>query len=191
MEKICRNCGSAVSAHDRFCVECGAMLEQERNSVIMAEEVEVIIEPPRKYDSPAADFYELRERLVGTKVEYYLPRFADLESQNKFVGWNWAAFIFGICWMMYRKMYVFGLACWLVSAVLSAMGASALSLLFSIAIGAVGNYLYMKDIDNRANKAMDMQPEQRDAFVEKNSGTSWAAVLVLCLLSGVLNSILY
>ncbi len=45
--------------------------------------------------------------VVGTKTEYYIPRFRRVAAgQNG--GWNWAAFFFGAYWLIYRKMYLGG-----------------------------------------------------------------------------------
>ena len=61
--------------------------------------------------------------------------------------------------------------------------AGGLSFLLHIGFGIVGNYLYMKDINNRTDKALDMQPEEREAFIQKNSGTSWIPVIVIAAVS--------
>jgi len=199
MSKICRNCGSWQDDSAKFCEECGNPLAELSAPVIVeaepefveAEQVDVIIEPRRQYDSPAADAREVRERLVGTKTEYYLPRFEQMETLNSYTSWNWAAFLFSTAWMMYRKMYVFGIVVWLASNLVSLLGGGLLSLLLSVGVGVLGNYLYMKDIDNRTEKAMDLQPEQREMFIQKNSGTSWVGVIVLFVLSMVFSGIFY
>ena len=186
MSKYCSGCGAVYSDNVNFCENCGTRLTasaevavNEEPEIVEAEVVDVVIERPRGYDSPAADAREVRERLVGTKQEYYLPRFEKMETLNSFTDWNWAACLFGAAWMMYRKMYVFGLLLWVVANVVTAMEVGLLNLAFWIACGLLGNYLYMKDINNRTDKAMDMQPEERELFIQKNSGTSWAAVIVL------------
>lgn len=45
--------------------------------------------------------------VVGTKTEYYIPRFRRIAAGDN-GGWNWAAFFFGAYWLIYRKMYVGG-----------------------------------------------------------------------------------
>lgn len=187
MSKYCENCGAMVMDDGKFCENCGARLPED----VVVEAVDVVIERPKNYGSPAADAREVRERLVGTKQEYYLPRFEKMETLNSVTGWNWAAFFFSTVWMMYRKMYVFGGAVWLASNLLSAIGLGSLGVVISIAMGVLGNYLYMKDINNRVDKAMDMQPEERELYIQKNSGTGWVGVIVLFALSMVLGTILY
>ena len=182
MAKLCKNCGAWVEDDDRFCEHCGNNLSSVDDPVVIDVEPEVveaeIIMPPKRYDSPAADAREVRERLIGSKTEYYLPRFEKMETLNSITDWNWAAFFFGFWWMLYRKMYVFGAVALVVTELLSMLTIPGLGLLVSLAVGVVGNFLYMKDINNRTDKAMDLQPEEREVYIQKNSGTGWTGVVV-------------
>ena len=97
MSKFCSNCGASQEDAARFCQECGARLA---DLPVEPEVVEVVIEPPRRYEGYGVDAREVRERLVGSKTEYYLPRFEKMEVLNSFASWNWCAFLFGTTWMM-------------------------------------------------------------------------------------------
>ena len=193
MAKLCKNCGAWVEDDDRFCEHCGNNLSSVDDPVVIDVEPEVveaeIIMPPKRYDSPAADAREVRERLIGSKTEYYLPRFEKMETLNSITDWNWAAFFFGCHWMLYRKMYVFGAVALVVTELLSMLTIPGLGLLVSLAVGVVGNYLYMKDINNRTDKAMDLQPEEREVYIQKNSGTGWTGVVVAFVVFLVLGMI--
>ena len=159
MSKICKNCGALQDEGAKFCEECGFKLAQPVELVeteivyepviveAEPERVEVVIEPPHRYDSPAADAREVRERLIGTKTEYYLPKFETMETLNSFTSWNWASFFFGTAWMVYRKMYVFGIVIWLVSMLVGKLGLWPLTLAMWVGYGLLGNFLYMKDIN--------------------------------------------
>ena len=193
MAKLCKNCGAWVEDDDRFCEHCGNNLSSVDDPVVIDVEPEVveaeIIMPPKRYDSPAADAREVRERLIGSKTEYYLPRFEKMETLNSITDWNWAAFFFGFWWMLYRKMYVFGAVALVVTELLSLLTIPGLGLLVSLAVGVVGNFLYMKDINNRTDKAMDLQPEERELYIQKNSGTGWTGVVVAFVVFLVLGMI--
>ena len=193
MAKLCKNCGAWVEDDDRFCEHCGNNLSSVDDPVVIDVEPEVveaeIVMPPKRYDSPAADAREVRERLIGSKTEYYLPRFEKMETLNSFTDWNWAAFFFGFWWMLYRKMYVFGAVALAVTELLSLLTIPGLGLLVSLAVGVVGNFLYMKDINNRTDKAMDLQPEERELYIQKNSGTGWTGVVVAFVVFLVLGMI--
>ena len=83
MAKMCKSCGAWVEDDDRFCQQCGnCLMEQEGPIEIVEAE---IIPPMHRYESPAADAREVRERLIGEKAEYYLPRFEKMETMNSFV----------------------------------------------------------------------------------------------------------
>ena len=193
MAKLCKNCGAWVEDDDRFCEHCGNNLSSVDDPVVIDVEPEVveaeIVMPPKRYDSPAADAREVRERLIGSKTEYYLPRFEKMETLNSITDWNWAAFFFGFWWMLYRKMYVFGAVALVVTELLSMLTIPGLGLLVSLAVGVVGNFLYMKDINNRTDKAMDLQPEERELYIQKNSGTGWTGVVVAFVVFLVLGMI--
>lgn len=195
MAKMCKSCGAWVEDNDKFCEHCGNNLADIVDPVVVDAEPEIveaeIIQPAKRYDSPAADAREVRERLVGSKTEYYLPHFEKMENLNSFTSWNWAAFFFSTYWMMYRKMYAYGAILYAVSCVMNLLGLSGLSLLVSIGVGIVGNFLYMKDINNRTDKAMDMQPEEREVFIQKNSGTGWVGVVVIIAVELVLGMLFY
>ena len=76
-----------------------------------------------------------------------------------------------------------------VTELLSLLTIPGLGLQVSLAVGVVGNFLYMKDINNRTDKAMDMQPEEREVFIQKNSGTGWTGVVVAFVVFLVLGMI--
>ena len=193
MAKLCKNCGAWVDDGDKFCEHCGNNLSAVDDPVVVEAEPEIvdaeIIAPPRRYESPAADAREVRERLVGTKTEYYLPHFEKFETLNSFTSWNWAAFFFGGYWMLYRKMYALGAVLFVVTELLALLDVGGLNLLLSIGVGVVGNYLYMKDINSRTDKAMDMQPEEREVYIQKNSGTGWTGIVVAIVISIILSMI--
>lgn len=190
MSKYCSGCGAVYSDNVNFCENCGtgltvsaAVTVNEEPEIVEAEVVGVV----RDYDSPAADAREVRERLIGENADYYLPRFEKMETLNTMTNWNWCAFLFGCNWMMFRKMYVFAVGFWLIGELLvNVLDMGGLRWILWIASGLLGNYLYMKDINNRTEKAMNMQPDERELYIQKNSGTSWAAVLILLVGSFVL-----
>ena len=49
--------------------------------------------------------------LGGKEQTYYMSKFLNQDGSGKFpkASWNWAAFIFNVLWLMYRKMYFFTL----------------------------------------------------------------------------------
>lgn len=66
--------------------------------------------------------------VVGTRQEYYMPRFRQMCGGRK-AGWNWAAFIFGPLWMFYRKMTAGGIALMILNLLQTVMLALAMTFL--------------------------------------------------------------
>lgn len=101
-----------------------------------------------------------------SRAGYYEKAFRDLEEFNVNT-WNWAAFFFGIVWMLYRKMYLHAViaGCTFTSCifVLDATGMKkcsidAISLLLVIAfqlyLGACGNLLYYDTVKAKIHKGI-------------------------------------
>lgn len=55
--------------------------------------------------------------VVGHNTRYYIPRFLRA-SEGQSCGWNWAAFLLGQWWLIYRKQYGFGIFLFTVQTVL-------------------------------------------------------------------------
>lgn len=213
MSQICKTCGTWYSDDVNFCRQCGTALDggeapkaaepvsqpvsepvsqpvyvrtDAGESVYGDEEADVVIVGARSYESPAADARDVRAQLVGAKADHYLPKFEKMEQTNSFISWNWPAFLIGAAWMLYRKMYVIGAVVLVAANLINAMQNSFLTLLFWLFTGLVGNFLYMKDINRRVEKVLDLQPDQRQAYLDRNSGTSFIPLLVAFLVLFVL-----
>ena len=55
--------------------------------------------------------------VVGSNTRYYLPRFFRL-AEYRSGGWNWAAFLLGHWWLIYRKQYKLGIFLFAIQTVL-------------------------------------------------------------------------
>lgn len=98
---------------------------------------------------------------------YYLFSFDQIEKTGNWLSWNWSAFFFGPAWLLYRKMYLEGVVVLLLELLVSI---THLWLIFHIALGCFGNYLYIKSIQKRA------------FLGSKRKGTSLLAALPLPIL---------
>ena len=119
--------------------------------------------------------------MVGTKQEYYIPKFREMKSQNKKTTWNWVAFFFTPYWFMYRKMYGYGFAALGVAFLVSLFNApiiAFLSLGGYITIGLFANYIYMQWVEKNANQAKTMNEPFRTQFIQKNSGVNSTALIL-------------
>ncbi|MBR4882420.1 MAG: DUF2628 domain-containing protein [Bacteroidales bacterium] len=119
--------------------------------------------------------------LIGTKREYYVPKFQKIKMTNQNAGWNWAAFLVTPFWLIYRKMYAYGAAA-LGAGLLCVM--TGLPLLYLvlyggyIAIGIFGNSIYLNFLEKLAQQVKTTPEPYRTQLVAKNAGTSGGAVAI-------------
>ncbi len=104
--EFCQHCGTALNGDDNWhsnTVHHTAYSEYQpfRNANQTSQDVDPneIIDDVKAEDLSA---------FVGAKANYYMPRFRRMARNGSSVSWNWAAFIFGPLWLLYRKMYAFG-----------------------------------------------------------------------------------
>ena len=132
---------------------------------------------------------EEAEAFVGANNPYYLEKW-KAHSGSTLKGWNWAAALFGIQWMTYRKMYVeallyylfllfagmiIGLAFW---AFRIRFNGDWIQPLFGILAGVFGNALYRKKALRTLRKFLSMDDHKRLTALQTEGGTSIAGVIV-------------
>ena len=131
------------------------------------------------YGAVAVD--PLLPQLVGPKADYYLPKFRQLKAQGKNTSWNWAAFLVPSYWMLYRKMYLYGAIAAVIEVLCSAIGSLLLWLLVvgaCVAMGIFANFIYMKDLEGKAEEARTMPEPYRAQFITANSGVNSSVVVL-------------
>jgi len=126
--------------------------------------------------SSAAD--DERDQLIGTKTEYYVPKFNELKSQNKKTSWNWCAFLVAPYWFIYRKMYGYGAAALGLSSLFALIGNWFFLLLAFggyVVLGIFGNYIYMQMIEKHTNISLTMREPEKTQYISENGGTNTTA----------------
>ncbi len=132
-------------------------------------------------------------QLIGDKSQYYIPAYQKIKTQNNKISWNWASFIFGPSWFMYRKMYIYAAAIWGVNLLITlALGSSAsfISLIISVASGLLGNYLYSLHLDKHAAQMKNLDENGKSQYANKNGKTSILASIGGAIAYGVILSII-
>ena len=110
----CYNCGTIVYEDDKFCVKCGAPVKprQEANPDLPG----FLRTPPHSdaapNEVPTQNFTEELNLFVGPRASVYSRKWEDNSH------WNWAAFLFGGYWLLYRGMYLFLLVYLIVEAMI-------------------------------------------------------------------------
>ena len=119
---------------------------------------------------------ELIRIWIGEKADEMYPK---MQRSGSF---NVCAFLFGVFYLAYRKMYLVALIAFLISAILSQVG-SAASLLLWIATGFCFYPIYKWDITRKLKDCeyMHKSPEETIEYAREKGGTSVGAVFV-CLI---------
>ncbi|MBR5251574.1 MAG: DUF2628 domain-containing protein [Oscillospiraceae bacterium] len=177
---FCTKCGFNLPQDVKFCPNCGATVENTTTYTEPANNPvygEVSIDPDV-------------ETLIGVKKEYYLPKFRQFRQLNKKTSWNWCAFLFGPTWFIYRKMYLYALCIWGVAFLFTAITEGSGGLIFNIATGILGNWLYMHHLEQRAREISILPFEAKQAALAKKSGVNKGAVIAIVIVEFVLIGLL-
>lgn len=216
---FCTQCGTQNANTSSFCSHCGNRLaavpertpqssvytQANPNNINPYSYVNQQINPyqtQNQYQNSGYNAYQSYQtagvdadvqQLVGTKTEYYIPKFQMMKSQGKSSSWNWAAFWVTPYWMMYRKMYGYAAAVLAADIIISLIGSTFLSLLTFggyITFGILGNSIYMKYLEGKANQAKAMNEPYKSQFIASNGGVNTTATVLAiigrALLAGIL-----
>lgn len=135
------------------------------------------------------------DQLVQNNTEYYSRIFRAYENDQTKMPWNWAAAIFGVYWLAYRKMTrraLFFLAAYIaVTAVQIVIIANSMfvpiSVIFELGMllyfGTTGNLNYFIHV-NRTIKSIKTWEEKNNYMIDwysKLGGTSFSLAAGFCL----------
>lgn len=127
---------------------------------------------------------------IGKNTEYYLEKWKN-HPDTFYKGWNWAAAIFRVEWMAYRKMYLEAVTVLVIVIVLGGFIDTALGFLnlnvpdevarfaVQILIGAFANGLYRNKAVRTLRRTSNMDISQRLDFLARKGGTSLVGLFVL------------
>ncbi|WP_457624809.1 DUF2628 domain-containing protein [Persephonella sp.] len=108
------------------------------------------------------DKWEKYRIFIGERADYYIEKFKKFEETGGALSWNWAAFFFGLLWMLYRKMYLYSAV--FIVLLLFFIGALIYFGLYSepvmigiqlwlyVGFGAFGNYIYYTFVESKVSK---------------------------------------
>ena len=132
--------------------------------------------------------------LIGRKAEYYLPMFGDMDAKKRKICFNFAAFVFGWYWCLYRKLYLFAFIflaaelCVLNLPIKSVIRCCAILMLF-LANGLIGNHLYKKRIYKCAAKAVSLKEPQRSGYISSKGGVNIILPIIMIIVMGIVSVI--
>ena len=153
-------------------------------------------------DEPLTDSVEERylSAYFGKRSAHYIDKFKDYKTRGK-VSFNLGAFLLGLIWFFYRKLWLEGLVLAVIFIVLSiiegfiyetySVSENTQQLVFYISSGAVAlffgfvaNYLYFKKTDKVVNrvKAEAIDEESRIYLLDKKGGISLIPFIIILLM---------
>ena len=125
---------------------------------------------------------------IGKKADYYIEKWSLMEKACSKISWNWGAFLLGLLWMLYRKMYFYSLIVLGIAigqgiiTELSGLGKFFdlwLVLIISLLFGLFGNYLYYIHTKSKILKIKRTAKEELlVAELVRKGGTTWAAPII-------------
>ncbi len=118
VQQACPRCGTKNPEFAEICTHCGMMLSTNQNwnndAATYTEYRPYRTDAQSHYSDISSeeelDGIKIKDltAIVNTKTDYYIPRFYRMTRGNR-ASWNWAAFLITPYWLLYRKMYAYGI----------------------------------------------------------------------------------
>lgn len=104
--RVCAHCYTKNAEFAEYCTHCGHSLGEtdwHSKQASVSAYMPFVSDPCQ----PMNDEERALGALVGVNTRYYIPRFRQIRQAGS-AGWNWAAFLLGPLWLLYRKQYLLG-----------------------------------------------------------------------------------
>lgn len=169
--KVCSKCNHINPVKSNYCIQCG-------------EDIEFV-------DIKVDAYTRELESFIGKNSEFYLENKIIMEENNGTFSWNWAAFLITPFWLLYRKMYGFGIGIIVLIIMFSKneFHSYFISLLLHIGVGIYSNALYLNYVKRQVEKLEELEDSLKADFIRKKGGVNYVVpvgfALVTCIIKFV------
>lgn len=199
---FCSKCGQQNSSSDKFCSECGNSLKTIEDSIKSAttniKDSLTNNETYKKFTDISGEGYlkatwENNDMInfIQKNSEYYIPKFKEMQENQKNISWNWASFFLNSNWLFYRKMYGYGICLILAHLIVACI--PFIGWLFNIGLwvlcGLYGNNLYLKHVQKQLSDLENIKDDIRHRVILSKGGTNLVLPIVLSCLVPILITI--
>lgn len=182
-EARCSDCGRVKDAPGAPCAWCESQKANQDEPTVEAH-----WEPEDETRGAESPLLPLWQAFAGPRGEWYAERFKlfSRKGRTTFVpSWNWGAFLFGIVWLIYRKMYGLALLFFGISAagIVIPGGSLAVSFFF----GAFANFLYFLHVKKKVDAIISASDQINPERAMKASGgvnpIPWVLTVFIVMMS--------
>ncbi len=162
---LCAKCGRKVQGGEVFCRHCGARVLPQQADPSGS------VSAGKLNDEDYALF-------IGKNSGKYLKKFKEFSrtGEDSFAAtWNWPAFFVPFFWLLYRKLYLWALACF-IAGLIPYVGFAAM-----VSFGISANYLYYRHVKKKLLDVKTAQPVSdvhRAAAIARAGGVNSLAIII-------------
>ena len=180
----CPKCGTSQKKGEE-CIQCGIIFSRYQPQSTIEKQAA----SPSSIDNDDMDEFDEIALFVGSNFEKYRYKFHELsQNDGKYkLQWHWPAFFVPLPWLIYRKLYVFAAVVF----ILQVVTPSLMSIVISLSMGALANYLYYKHITQRIGKITSSADERRNEIMIEGGNNSMLVTIGATVLLGFLMMFLF
>lgn len=173
---FCTQCGKENEVENSFCKYCGTALRKVELKKDYSQEGK-----SNDYDNYSEEELDL---FISKNQMFYLEKFNQITKTGDKKTWNWAAFLTGIYWMLYRKMYLQAGICFVAAPILSCIPVVGwiLSIGLWIGIGIYANSIYLDHINKKFRDINCADSSYRQILISKYGGTNMVLPIVFLII---------
>lgn len=174
---FCTNCGKKLNENEHFCKYCGKMITLKEKNVVYSNNIHK----------------DEKEKAKPDLEQIYLNTNTNKENfcKDKI---NIYAFLFGPYYLLYRKMYLYGIIWLLLNFFVGIFTSDWISFLFYIVLAFYFalefNFLYQKKMEDDLKQVNKLDKNNQVDFCKRKGGTTILSIIIALIISFFLHSLI-